>query len=121
MLCMQNVINDVQRSSSRGAEEGDRAATPSVPAAADQGGHHRRRRHRRGRLHAGQARAARLRGRRHSIAEAFMGRAEPAPNFPVSGGSNSSCVEIQTHAPVSSLIFVQSLINTHVGLLFAAS
>jgi hypothetical protein len=59
-------------SSPRGAGEGDPAAAPSVPAAAGQAGHHRRRRHRHRRLavHAGQARAARVRGRCHSIAAA---------------------------------------------------
>ena len=61
----------MQCSSSRGTEEGDRAATPTVPAAADQG-HHRRRRHRYCRLDAGQARAARVRGHCHPIAEVIV-------------------------------------------------
>ena len=66
-------ICNMQCSSSRGTEEGDRAATPTVPAAADQG-HHRRRRHRYCRLDAGQARAARVRGRCHPIAEVIVDR-----------------------------------------------
>ena len=66
-------ICNMQCSSSRGTEEGDRAATPTVPPAADQG-HHRWRRHRHCRLDAGQARAARVRGCCHSIAEVIVDR-----------------------------------------------
>ena len=66
-------ICNMQCSSSRGTEEGDRAATPTIPPAADQG-HHRWRRHRHCRLDAGQARAARVRGCCHSIAEVIVDR-----------------------------------------------